>query len=238
MMKIKGKTYKPIGNGLGYCIGGSLFKKSVFYFKGYPQTPYEDCEIIELEYADPRSFESDTVMGEGRDKNNKYFQGKIVDKAKGVKLNQDWEFVPLKGIKCQSVELFFDTDRSVIRDLLGNEEEFNFARSENEDSYQEFQNTDTWIRLMYNKSNRLNEIEFLQGSLRINEIDIIGNDQNVFRLKVQLEKVGFNIVRQDEEYWMDIEKKITFSSSEDMGGDGNESVYFYTAVDIEHLVDE
>jgi len=237
-MKIKGKTYKPIGNGLGYCLGGSLFKKSVFYFKGYPQTPYEDCEIIELEYADPRSFVSDTVMGEGRDKNNKYFQGKIVKKGKGVKLNQDWEFVPLKGIKCQSVELFFDTDRSIIRDLLGNEEDFNFARSENEDSYQEFQNTETWIRLMYNESNRLNEIEFLQGSLRINEIDIIGRDQNVFQLKEQLEEVGFNIVRKDEEYWMDIEKKITFSSSEDMGGDGNESVYFYTADDIEHLVDE
>jgi len=100
-MKIKGKTYKPIGNGLGYCVGGSLFRKKVFYFKGYPQTPYEDCEILEVKYADPKSFKSDTVMGEGRDKNNNYFQGKIVKKGKGIKLNQDWEFVPNKGIKCQ-----------------------------------------------------------------------------------------------------------------------------------------
>lgn len=237
-MKLKGTTYKPIGNELGYCIGSSLFKKGVFYFKGYPQSPYEDCEIIELKYADSKSFKSDTVMGEGQDKHNKYFQGKIIEKGRGIKLNQDWEFVPLKGIKCQSVELFFNTDRSVIRDLLGNEEEFNFAHLENEDSYQEFQNTDTWFRLMYNESNQLNEIEFLQGSLRINEIVIIGNEQNVFQLKGQLEEMDFNIVRRDEEYWIDADKKISFSSSEDMGGDGNESVYFYTAADIEHLIDE
>src|SRR5690606_36349418 len=108
--KIRGKTYNPVGNGLGYCIGGSLFSKNVFYFKGYPQKPYEDCEIIELKHADPKSFESDTVMGEGRDKNHKYFQGKIVQKGNGIKLNQDWEFVPLKGIKCQSVELFFNSE--------------------------------------------------------------------------------------------------------------------------------
>lgn len=237
-MKIKGRTYKPIGNGLGYCLGSSLFNKSVFYFKGYPQRPYEDCEILELKYADPKSFESDTVMGEGRDKNNKYFQGKIVEKGKGVKINQDWEFVPLKGIKCQSVDLFFNTDRSLIRDLLGNEEEFNFARSQSEDSYQGFQNTDTWLRLMYNESNQLNEIEFLQGSLRINEISIIGNEKNVFQLKEQLEKMGFNLIHRDDEYWIDVENKFTFSSSEDMGGDTNDVVYFYTADNIEHLIDE
>ena len=50
--------------------------------------------------------------------------------------------------------------------------------------------------------------------------------------------MGFNIVRKDEEYWIDAENKITFSSSEDMGGDGNKSVYFYTADDIGHLLDE
>ncbi len=238
MIKIKGKTYKPIGNELGYCIGGSFFKKRVFYFKGYPQRPYEECEIIELDYADPKSFESDTVMGEGRDKNNKYFQGKIVEKGNGIELNQDWEFVPFKGIKCQSVELFFNTERSLIRDLLGNEEEFNFTRAENEDSYHDFQNTDTWIRLIYDESNLLNEIEFLGGTLRVGEIVIFGNHQDVFQLKEQLEDMEYNVVRKDEEYWMDANKKITFSSSADMGGEGDEVVYFYTANDMGHLIDE
>lgn len=237
-MKIKGKTYKPIGNGLGYCLGSSLFNKKVFYFKGYPQIPYEKCEIIELKEADPKSFASDTVMGEGRDKNNKYFQGEIIEKGKGQILNQDWEFIPHKGIKCQSVELFFNKDRSLIRELLGNEEKFNFSRNGFEDSYQDFQNTETWIRLMYNESNELKEIEFLQGKLRVKDISIIGDGKDVIQLKGELEEMDFNLIRKEHEYWMDEKNNFTFSSSEDTGGDSTECVYFYTADDMKHLIDE
>lgn len=237
-MKIKGKSYKPIGNGLGYCVSGSLFKKKVFYFKGYPQNPYEDCEIIELKHADPKSFISDTVMGEGRDKNNNYYQGKIVKKGKGIKLNQDWEFVPNKGIKCQSVALFFKSKRSEICSLMGNEQEFNFALLENEDSYKEFQNSDTWIKLFYDKSDELKEIEFLQGKLRIKDISMIGEGKNVFQLMRELEGLGFNLIRKENNYWLDAKNKFTISSSEDMGGDSTECVYLYNAYDINHLIDE
>ncbi|GEM_PF-6237509 len=235
-MEIKGHIYEPIGSGLGYCLGGTPFNKRVFYFKGYPEKPYEECEILELKDADPESFESDDVMGEGRDKNNRYFQGRKVEKGKGVHLNQDWEFVPLKGIKCQSVELFFDRDRSIIRGLLGNEEAFNFSRSELEDSYEEFQDTDTWFRLVYNASDQLKEIEFLEGSLRLDDVVIIGQEKSAFRLKDQLTELGFQLIRQDDEHWIDKENKFTFSSSEDMGGDDHECVYFYTSDNMDHLI--
>ena len=236
-MKIKGKSYKPIGNELGYCLGGSLFRRKVFYFKGYPNLPYEECEIIQLEKADPSSFTSDTVMGEGRDKKNKYFQGKTVNKGKGQNLNQDWEFIPLKGIKCQTVELFFGSNRKSNRELLGNEEEFNYSRTTSEDSYEEFQNTDTWIRLSYDEYDELNEIEFLQGSLRIGELKLIGTKEDVKRILQNLNKINFKLVRK-EEYWINTENKFTISSSKDMGGDSNEIVYFYTTKEIDHLLDE
>lgn len=236
-MKVKGKKYQPIGNGLGYCLGGSIFRRSVFYFKGYPQIPYDKCEIVELKNADPGSFESDTVMGEGKDKNNKYFQGKIVIKGKGQRLNQDWEFIPMKGIKCQTTEIFFGTDRTINRSLLGNEQEFNFARTLNEDSYQEFQNTETWIRLTYDETDRLDEIEFLQGSLRINQIKLLGTRQASNELAEKLAEMKFELERQ-EDYWISKESKFTFSSSEDMGGDTQQCVYFYTANEIGHLLND
>lgn len=236
-MKIKGKTYEPIGNGLGYCFGGNHFEKRVYYFKGYPQAPYERCEIIELREADPNSFESDTVMGEGRDKHNKYFQGKKIIKGKGIKINQDWEFIPKKGIRCESVELFFEKERDSIRKLLGNEEEFNFSRSSREDSYENYQNTNTWIRLTYTETDKLNEIEFLEGRLKLNKIEIIGYDKDSNDLVNDLINIDFKIKRS-EDFWVCEEKKFTFSNSEDMGGDSNECVYFYTANNIEHLKDE
>lgn len=236
-MKIKGKSYKPIGNELGYCIGGSIFRRKVFYFKGYPNLAYEKCEIIELEEADTSSFTSDTIMGEGRDKNNKYFQGKIVNKGKGKTLNQDWEFIPLKGLKCQTVELFFGSNRKSNRELLGNEEEFNYSRSTSEDSYKEYQNTDTWIRLSYDINDRLNEIEFLQGCLRIREYKMIGIQDHMNQLLQNFNNINFRLIRK-EDYWIDINNKFTVSSSKDMGGDTNECVYFYTTNKIDHLLDE
>ena len=233
-MKIKGKTYKPIGNGLGYCLSGNLFKKRVYYFKGYPQTPYEKCEIIELKDADPNSFESDTVMGEGRDKNNKYFQGKKIIKGKGIKINQEWEFIPNKGIRCESVELFFGKARDSIRKLMGNEEQYNFSRSSIEDSYENYQNTRTWIRLTYTENDKLNEIEFLDGTLKLDEIEIIGYNKNSIQLISELTNMNFKLTRR-EDYWICEKSKFTFSNSEDMGGDSDECVYFYTANNVAHL---
>lgn len=235
-MKVKGKTYRPIGNGLGYCIGGGLLKKSVFYFKGYPQIPYQNCEIIELTEADPKSFRSDTVMGEGRDKNNIYFQGVIVEKGRGVKLNQDWEFIPRKGIKCQSVELFFDTNRAFNRNLLGNEEQFNLSRSTLEDSYKDFQNTNTWFRLSYNDANQLKEIEFLNGFLRLKDVRIMGDGKDDIQLQKRLLEINYKLSRKDNEYWIDKQNKFLFSSDNDMGGDSDKCAYFYTADCIEHLI--
>lgn len=236
-MKIKGVKYKPIGNGLGYCVVGNFFNKRVYYFKGYPNLSYEDCEIIEMVDADPSTFQSDTVMGEGRDKNHKYFQGRIVEKGKGQLLNQDWEYVPRKGIKCEDVELFFNSDRKFNRELLGNEESYNYSRSEEEDSYKGFQNTVTWFRLSYDSKNGLSEIEFLGGNLRLNAINIMGDKVNCKQLINEFGSMNYKVERK-EDYWVNREEKFTFSSSADMGGDSDECVYFYMGKDIDHLLDE
>ena len=47
-MKINGITFKPIGYGLGYCLGKKFLKSHVYYFKGYPDLPYEKLAGIRV----------------------------------------------------------------------------------------------------------------------------------------------------------------------------------------------
>ncbi len=67
---------------------------------------------------------------------------------------------PGTGIKCDDVVICFGMSRADARALLSNEQQFNFSRSDAEDSYNEFQNTPTWFNLSYDENNMLREIEF------------------------------------------------------------------------------
>src|SRR5688572_22197799 len=124
--------FKPIGYELGYCLGvqGNTGQMSIYYFHGYPELPYEKCEILPLPDADVKTFVSETMMGEGRDKNHKYFRGRIVRKGLGRILSHNWSFIPNQGIQCDDVDIFFGMRRSDVRAKLDNEQEFNFSLSE------------------------------------------------------------------------------------------------------------
>lgn len=240
-MKIGNIKYTPVGNELGYCIGEHVDtrEKQVYYFKGYPDLKYEKCEIVLVSGADVETFTSDNIMGEGQDKNYKYFKGNLVRKGTGRILSQDWEFIPGTGIKCDDVVIRFGMNKTDARNLLSNEQEFNYSRSESEDNYNEFQNTPTWFNLSYDDKNLLREIEFHSGKLRYNEIALLGGDNDIIELVEQLQSLGF-VFRKNEygEGLLCEQLKAVIASAEDMGGDGDKCDYFYTSSDITHLLEE
>ncbi len=240
-MKIGNIKYTPIGYALGYCIGEHVDTKErhVYYFNGYPGLAYNQCEIAVVNGADVKTFTSDTVMGEGKDKNHRYFKGKVIMKGTGKILSQDWEFIPGTGIKCDDVVIRFGMNRAVARELLSNEQQFNVSRGDAEDSYNEFQNTSTWFNLSYDNDNMLREIEFHGGKLRYDKIALLGADAEVKDIAEQFESLGF--VFREQEYGEGLlceELKTVIASSEDMGGDGDGCEYFYTSSDISHLLEE
>ena len=239
-MKIDKITYTPLGNGLGYCLGvhQETGEQTIFYFRGYPKLPYEQCEILPIKEADIKTFVSNTIMGEGRDKNQKYFKGKIVKKGLGKMLSQDWQFIPDKGIQCDDVEIFFGMDRWEIRIKLNNEHEFNYSRFETEDSYQEYQNSGTWFRLGYNDNNLLQEIEFLEGRLSMSKIIILGSRQSLQSILKNFSKEGFSFYKLEyDNGWLCEALKCTLASAQEMGGDSDECSYFYVSADISHLLE-
>jgi hypothetical protein len=239
-MKIGDIKYTPVGNELGYCIGEHIdtHEKHVYYFEGYPDLKYEKCNIVLVNDAHVDTFTSDTIMGEGRDKNHKYFKGKVVKKGTGRILSQDWEFIPGQGIQCDHVVIRFGMSRVDARSLLSNEQEYNYSRGESEDSYKEFQNTSTWFKLSYNGRDLLKEIEFHSGKLRYNKIALFGGDTDVKDLVDQFQSLGF-VFRKNEygEGLLCEELKAVIASAEDMGGDGGKFDYFYTSSDITHLLE-
>ncbi len=239
-MKLGNIKYTPVGYELGYCIGEDVDtkEKGIYYFKGYPEKKYKDCEIVLVKEADVNTFSSDTIMGEGRDKNHKFFKGQIVKKGIGRILSQDWLFNPEKGVQCDEVVINFGMTRAEIRKALNNEQEFNFSRGETEDSYEEFQNTSTWFRLGYNQKDFLQEIEFLSGKLTFKNITILGGS-NVSDILQQFKSSGYKFYRKKYvDGLLCKELKMVIASSEDMGGEGEECEYFYTSSDITHLLEE
>jgi len=240
-MKIGNIKYIPVGYQLGYCIGENLDTKErhVYYFNGYPGLDYTKCEITVVNGADVKTFTSDTVMGEGKDKNHKYFKGKVVMKGTGKILSQDWEFIPGTGIRCDDVVIRFGMSRADARALLSNEQQFNSSRGDAEDSYSEFQNTSTWFNLSYDDDNLLREVEFHSGNLRYDKITLLGAGARVTDILDQFNSLGFTFREQEFAEGLLCEQlKAVIASADDMGGEGDECEYFYTTSDITHLLEE
>lgn len=148
-----------------------------------------------------------------------------------------WIYTVDKGIKDsksgQSID--FDSTRDKLRQLLNFDPSINNGRFESEDSYENINGSGDWIRLSFDKEERLKEIEILSGTIYLDnkEIAIEGNLTKTIK---ELEKLGTKFIEHDYGF-VSREFKIDLGDSEKSGGDDNKISWFYTSTDINHLLE-
>jgi hypothetical protein len=85
--------------------------------------------------------------------------------------NSIWELIPQKGVSQGENEIFFGMDRSRIRALLQNTFGEPTSHMPDEDDFETPQD-ETHIRLRFNGDSKLQDIEFLGGSLQYKGIEL------------------------------------------------------------------
>lgn len=148
-----------------------------------------------------------------------------------------WIYTVDKGIKDsnsgQSID--FDFTRDNLRQLLNFDSSINNGRFESEDNYENINGSGDWIRLSFDKQQKLREIEILSGTIYIADKQIIieGDLSNTIK---ELEKLGTKFIEHDYGF-VSREFKFDLGDSEKSGGDDNKISWFYSSTDINHLLE-
>jgi hypothetical protein len=159
-------------------------------------------------------------------------------------------YTPNIGIKIDGVELKWGTERSVVRQKLGNTQKtddkvidlskyFNGDESRNiyqrRDIYKQFKDFDNYFFLKYNRQDKLTELEVHRGC----EIEIMGIELSFSgNIKIALASLQslsntFKQLNPGDYYFKDL--KLTIADSLHTGGEGHDLSYFYCSADTSHL---
>lgn len=123
--------------------------------------------------------------------------------------------------------------RELIRNMLRFDPQFNSGRHEHEDSYENVLGSKSWIRLSFDSSNSLDEIEIITGNIIVNGVTVsIDGDLN--ETLSELQKIGCEFIERDYG-WTDFSKKIDIGDSGKNGSDSNRISWFYRASNLDHL---
>jgi hypothetical protein len=149
-----------------------------------------------------------------------------------------WTYTVDKGIKNQNTdfEIDFNSNRTELREKLTFEKVKNKGRFDREDSYEGILGTDDFIRLSFDDSDKLQEIEMLSGTVYVNEIRItIGG--RLKQTKEKLENTGLTFI--DSDYGFTNKNfKFDLGDGEKSGGNNDEISWFYASTDISHLLED
>lgn len=138
--------------------------------------------------------------------------------------NQIWELCPNQGIFFESVHIWFDQDREDVRKNLISlfpEPKGNKKFPDEDDFVAE--DGATFIRVRYDGKNRVRDIEFLNGVLRYQNINI--HDGAVFQeIEGNFDKIGLSFRATK---WLGdgqdcVNLGINIATHENVGGDGDE----------------
>jgi hypothetical protein len=123
--------------------------------------------------------------------------------------------------------------RELIRNMLRFDPQFNSGRHEHEDSYENVLGSKSWIRLSFDSSNSLDEIEIITGNIIVNGVTV-SIDGNLNETLSELQKIGCEFIERDYG-WTDFSKKIDIGDSGKNGSDSNRISWFYRASNLDHL---
>ncbi|MBN8653427.1 MAG: hypothetical protein J0L67_18510 [Cytophagales bacterium] len=148
-----------------------------------------------------------------------------------------WTYKVDKGVTDLSSgqRINFDAFRDDIRKKFKYDPIKNIGRFENEDSYENINSSGDWIRLSFDKQQKLKEIEILSGTVYFDdkEIKIDGDLRQTIE---ELEKRGTKFIQNDYGY-VSREFKFDLGDSEKSGGENNKINWFYTSTDVDHLLE-
>jgi len=147
-----------------------------------------------------------------------------------------WIYTVDKGIRDSSSgqSIDFDSKRSDLRQILKFDHLRNAGRFENEDSYENINGNGDWLRLSFDKEERLREIEIISGTIYLEDKKIM-IDGDLTRTIEELEKLGTEFVEHDYGY-VSREFKFDLGDSEKAGGEINKICWFYSSTDISHIL--
>jgi hypothetical protein len=131
------------------------------------------------------------------------------------------ELIPGKGIRHAGTDIFFDTQRSVLRDVLGYKASGD-SMWEDEDDYS--RDGEEWLRLRF-LDGKLRDIEVLGGTLAYDGMELKNTD--IRTLRDVLHNVG--LVVEDETEWLKdgrdcIDLQIVVATGDDVGEPGGDRI--------------
>jgi len=160
------------------------------------------------------------------------------------------EIFPDKGFKLNSESFNWNDERKSVREKLKNQhkEDDNVMEMsdffggdtshdiiQKRDIYEDINEMKNYFFLMYDKENRLNELEIHWGiDTKIDNIQMeFDKDINLYLNELKSKGYEFNEIEEGNYLFKKL--KITIANSESIGGEGNGLSYLYAGKDIEHL---
>lgn len=154
-------------------------------------------------------------------------------------------YFPDKGVLFNNNTIDWDTDRTIIRKLLGNtyrpdDQIIDLGDTKlymKRDIYQNYGSENNLFFFNY-EDNILREVEFHGGiNITIDKVQF-DFDTNIQRVVELLLSISSNYTEINDGEYLFPELKLTIASDEAMGGDGNNLSYFYCSKNIDHLFDD
>jgi hypothetical protein len=153
-------------------------------------------------------------------------------------------YIPNVGMTINKAEINWGTQREIIRKLLNNNHKAQDSInddaniSQKRDVYKNYNGSDNFFFLNYNKNNKLIELEVHDGVEIIVGSALLSFEKELSAIVEDLQTISPLVTKiGDCEYFFK-DLKLTISDLEAMGGDGSVLGYFYCSVNTDHLIEE
>lgn len=147
-----------------------------------------------------------------------------------------WIFKEDSGLSLTdgSLHLSWGSKRDKLRSELGFKESDNLGRYASEDNYEKINGSSDWLRLSFNETNDLKEIEVLSGCIIIGDVEVqVGG---ILSKTIEELKERYSCDFEEGDYgFTEFSKNFDLGDSLKSGGDNNKIAWFYTAEDLSHL---
>ena len=129
-----------------------------------------------------------------------------------------------------------DDDRIIeMAEFFGGDTSHNIEQRR--DIYEDINNEKNYFFLSYDKDDKLSELEIHWGiEISVKKIELIFQKDTSKYLN-EFNQIGENYLEVEEGNYLFENLKMLIANSESMGGEGNEFSYFYSANNIEHLIE-
>lgn len=163
------------------------------------------------------------------------------------------KYIPNSGFQIGSEKFSWNEDRESIRKKIQNQHisddriiqmaEFTAGDKSHEikqrrDIYEDINNEENYFFLSYDKEGHLSELEIHEGiEISVKEIKLIF-EKDISKYLKELHQIGENYSEIEAGNYFFENLKMTIANAEAMGGEGKGLEYFYSAKNIEHLIEK